>query len=183
MANYVPRLLKEYKKAVPEIVKELELKNIMEVPRIEKIVVNIGQGEAVQNIKVLESAYTDLQALTGQKPVMTKARKSIAGFKVRKGMPIGCMVTLRGHRMYEFLDRLINIAIPRIRDFRGYSVKSFDGRGNFSVGIKEQIVFPEIDYDKVDKVRGLSISIGTSAKSDTHAKVLLEKFNFPFRKS
>ncbi len=183
MASYVPRLLEDYKKAVPEIIKELELKNVMEVPRLEKIVINIGQGEAVQNIKVLESAYTDLQALTGQKPVMTKARKSIAGFKVRKGMPIGCMVTLRGHRMYEFLDRLINIAVPRIRDFRGYSVKSFDGRGNFSVGIKEQIVFPEIDYDKVDKVRGLSISIGTSARNDTEAKVLLEKFNFPFRKS
>ena len=183
MANYEPRLLKDYKKAVPEIIKELELKNIMEVPRIEKVVVNIGQGEAVQNIKILESAYADLQALTGQKPVMTKATKSIAGFKVRKGMPIGCMVTLRGHRMYEFLDRLINIAVPRIRDFRGYSTKSFDGRGNFSLGIKEQIVFPEIDYDKVDKVRGLSISIGTSARNDTEAKVLLEKLNFPFRKS
>lgn len=183
MANYEPRLLKDYKKAVPEIIKELELKNVMEVPRIEKVVVNIGQGEAVQNIKILESAYTDLQALTGQKPVMTKATKSIAGFKVRKGMPIGCMVTLRGHRMYEFLDRLINIAVPRIRDFRGYSTKSFDGRGNFSLGVKEQIVFPEIDYDKVDKVRGLSISIGTSARNDTEARVLLEKLNFPFRKS
>lgn len=183
MANYEPRLLKDYKKAVPEIIKELELKNVMEVPRIEKVVVNIGQGEAVQNIKILEGAYTELQALTGQKPVMTKAKKSIAGFKVRKGMPIGCMVTLRGHRMYEFLDRLINIAVPRIRDFRGYSTKSFDGRGNFSLGIKEQIVFPEIDYDKVDKVRGLSISIGTSARNDTEARVLLEKLNFPFRKS
>lgn len=183
MANYEPRLLKDYKKAVPEIMKELQLGNIMQVPRIEKIVVNIGQGEAVQNIKVLESAYTDLQAVTGQKPVMTKATKSIAGFKVRKGMPIGCMVTLRGHRMYEFLDRLINIAVPRIRDFRGYSTKSFDGRGNFSLGVKEQIVFPEIDYDKVDKVRGMSISIGTSARNDTEARVLLEKLNFPFRKS
>jgi large subunit ribosomal protein L5 len=183
VANYEPRLLEDYKKAVPEIMKELQLGNIMEVPRIEKIVVNIGQGEAVQNIKILESAYTDLQALTGQKPVMTKATKSIAGFKLRKGMPIGCMVTLRGHRMYEFLDRLINIAVPRIRDFRGYSAKSFDGRGNFSLGVKEQIVFPEIDYDKVDKVRGLSISIGTSARNDTEAKVLLEKLNFPFRKS
>jgi len=183
VANYEPRLLKDYKKAVPEIMKELQLGNIMEVPRIEKIVVNIGQGEAVQNIKILESAYTDLQALTGQKPVMTKATKSIAGFKLRKGMPIGCMVTLRGQRMYEFLDRLINIAVPRIRDFRGYSTKSFDGRGNFSLGVKEQIVFPEIDYDKVDKVRGLSISIGTSARNDTEARVLLEKLNFPFRKS
>lgn len=181
--NYEPRLLKTYKKAVPEITKELKLKNAMEVPRLEKVVVNIGQGEAVQNIKVLESAYADLQAITGQKPVMTKATKSIAGFKVRKGMPIGCMVTLRGHRMYEFLDRLINIAVPRIRDFRGYSVKSFDGRGNFSLGVREQIVFPEIDYDKVDKVRGLSISIGTSARNDNEARVLLEKLNFPFRKS
>ncbi len=183
MANYEPRLLKDYKKAVPEIIKELQLKNTMQVPRIQKVVVNIGQGEAVQNIKVLESAFADLQSLTGQKPVMTKAKKSIAGFKVRKGMPIGCMVTLRGHKMYEFLDRLINIAVPRIRDFRGYSTKSFDGRGNFSLGVKEQIVFPEIDYDKVDKVRGLSISIGTSARNDSEARVLLEKLNFPFRKS
>lgn len=183
MAKYEPRLLIEYKRIVPELMKELDLKNIMQVPHLEKIVVNIGQGEAVQNIKVLESAYGDLQAVTGQKPVMTKATKSIAGFKVRKGMPIGCMVTLRGFRMYEFLDRLINISVPRIRDFRGYSVKSFDGRGNFSLGIKEQIVFPEIDYDKVDKVRGLSISIGTSARNDTEARVLLEKLNFPFRKS
>lgn len=183
MAKYEPRLLKTYKKAVPEIKKELELNNIMEVPRFEKVVVNIGQGEAVQNVKVLESAYNDLQALTGQKPIMTKATKSIAGFKLRKGMPIGCMVTLRGHRMYEFLDRLINIAVPRIRDFRGYSVKSFDGRGNYSLGVKEQIVFPEIDYDKVDKVRGLSITIGTSARTDTEARVLLDKLNFPFRKS
>ncbi len=183
MANYVPRLLIEYKKIASDIAKELELKNVMEVPRIEKIVVNIGQGEAVQNIKVLESAANELQAITGQKPVLTKAKKSIAGFKVRKGMPIGCTVTLRGHKMYEFLDRLINTAIPRIRDFRGYPLKSFDGRGNYSIGVKEQIVFPEIDYDKVDKVRGLGITIGTTAKKDTHAKVLLEKFNFPFRKS
>ncbi|MBI2602027.1 MAG: 50S ribosomal protein L5 [Deltaproteobacteria bacterium] len=182
VASYEPRILKDYKKAVPELMKELALKNIMEVPKIEKIVVNMGQGEAVQNIKVLENAIKDLEYITGQKPVTTKAKKSIATFKLRKGMPIGCMVTLRGARMYEFLDRLVNIAIPRIRDFRGYSMKSFDGRGNFSIGVREQIVFPEIDYDKVDKIRGVSISITTTAKNDVHAKGLLEKFNFPFRK-
>jgi large subunit ribosomal protein L5 len=155
----------------------------MRVPHLEKIVVNIGQGDATQNIKTLEGAVTDLTAITGQKPVMTKAKKSIATFKLRQGMPIGCAVTLRGERMYEFLDRFINIAVPRIRDFRGFSPKAFDGRGNYNVGIKEQIIFPEIDYDKVDRVRGLGITIVTSAKNDVEARALLDKFNFPFRKA
>ena len=182
MASYVPRYLKVYQDVVPQLQNELGIKKVMTVPRIEKVVVNCGQGEAVQNIKFLEAAVTDLTKITGQKPVMTKAKKSIAGFKLRDGMPIGCSVTLRGKRMYEFLERLINIAIPRIRDFRGYSPKAFDGRGNYTLGLKEQIVFPEIDYDKVDRVRGLGITIVTSAKDDVQGKALLDKFNFPFRK-
>lgn len=182
MANKEPRLLKMYKAAMPTLKEELSIKNVMLIPKIEKVVVNCGQGEAVQNVKVLEAAVSDLTKITGQKPVMTKARKSIAGFKLREGMPIGCSVTLRGSRMYEFLDRVINVAIPRVRDFRGYSPKAFDGRGNYTFGIKEQIVFPEIDYDKVDKIRGLGITIVTSAKSDIEGKALLDKFSFPFRK-
>jgi large subunit ribosomal protein L5 len=154
----------------------------MQVPKLEKIVLNIGQGDAVLNIKSLEAAVRDLTTIAGQKPMMTKAKKSIAGFKLREGVPIGCSVTLRGERMYEFLDRLINVAIPRIRDFRGFSPKSFDGRGNYTLGIKEQIVFPEIDYDKIDKIRGIGITIVTTSGTDMNAKVLLEKFNFPFRK-
>jgi large subunit ribosomal protein L5 len=153
------------------------------IPVLKKIVVNIGQGDATQNIKTLEGAVSDLIAITGQKPVMTKAKKSIATFKLRQGMPIGAAVTLRGDRMYEFLDRFINIAVPRIRDFRGFSSKAFDGRGNYNVGIKEQIIFPEIDYDKVDRVRGLGITLVTNAKNDVEAKALLDKFNFPFRKA
>lgn len=182
MATYTPRLMKTYKDALPVLKKDLGLKNEMTIPGLEKIVVNCGQGEAVQNIKFLEAALVDLKCITGQKPVMTKAKKSIAGFKLREGMPIGCSVTLRGSRMYEFLDRLINIAIPRIRDFRGYSPKAFDGRGNYTLGVKEQIVFPEIDYDKVDRIRGLGITIVTSAQNDVQGKALLDKFNFPFRK-
>lgn len=182
MANNTPRLFDTYKKVVPELQKELEIKNVMQVPKIEKVVLNIGQGIAVQNIKILEGAVRDLTAISGQKPVMTRAKKSIAGFKLREDVPIGCAVTLRGARMYEFLDRMINVAVPRIRDFRGFSAKAFDGRGNYTLGFKEQIVFPEIDYEKVDRVRGLGVTIVTSATNDAHAKTLLDKFNFPFRK-
>lgn len=182
MATKVSRLQVEFNDFANKLGEELGITNVMEIPKLEKVVVNIGQGEAVQNVKVLESAVSDLQAITGQKPILTKARKSIAGFKLRQGMPIGTMVTLRGVRMYEFLDRLINVSIPRVRDFRGYSTKSFDGHGNYSLGVKEQIVFPEINYDQVDKIRGVGITIQTTAQNDIHAKALLEKFKFPFRK-
>ena len=179
----MPRLQKQYETEIRSALKnELVLGNVMQVPRITKIVVNIGQGEAIQNIKTLEAAMNELAAITGQKPIMTRAKKSIATFKLRQGAPIGCAVTLRRQRMYEFLDRFINVSVPRIRDFKGFSAKAFDGRGNYSVGVKEQIIFPEIDYDKVDKLRGLGITIVTDAASDTHAKALLDKFNFPFRK-
>lgn len=177
-----PRLREMYNGSKSDLKSELGIENAMKIPKLEKIVVNIGQGDAVQNIKVLEGAVRDLEKITGQKAVMTRAKKSIAGFKLREGVPIGCSVTLRNEQMYEFLDRLINVAIPRIRDFRGYSPKAFDGRGNYTLGVKEQIVFPEIDYDKVDRVRGLGITIVTSAENDVHAKALLDKFNFPFRK-
>ena len=183
MSNEKPRLQEQYLSIRDELKKELGLENPMMIPKIEKIVVNVGQGEAVQNIKLLEGAVTDITQITGQKPVIRRAKKSIATFKLRAGMPIGCCVTLRGSRMWEFLDRLINVSIPRIRDFRGYSPKAFDGRGNYTVGIKEQIIFPEIDYDKVDRVRGLGVTIVTSAKNDIHARALLDKFSFPFRKN
>jgi len=153
----------------------------MEVPRVTKVTLNIGLGEATTDKKIIDHAVADLTKISGQKPVVTKARKSIATFKVREGYPIGCMVTLRGDRMYDFLDRLISIAIPRIRDFRGISSKSFDGRGNYNIGIKEQIIFPEIDYDKIDSLRGMNICITTSAKSDEEAKALLKSFSFPFK--
>jgi large subunit ribosomal protein L5 len=179
---YQARLQKVYQDSRKALKEELGLKNVMTIPRIEKIIVNIGQGDATQNSKFLDGAVTDLTAITGQKPVLTRAKKSIATFKLREGMPIGCCVTLRQATMYEFLDRLINITVPRIRDFRGFSPKGFDGRGNYTLGIKEQIVFPEIDYDKVDKVRGLGITIVTTAKNDVEGKALLDKFNFPFRK-
>ena len=156
-------------------------KTIMQVPRIEKITLNIGVGEAVADKKVLENAARDMTAIAGQKPLITKVRKSVAGFHIREGYPIGCKVTLRGERMWEFLERLIVIAIPRIRDFRGLSAKSFDGRGNYSMGVREQIIFPEIDFDKVDAVRGLDITITTTAKTDAEGRALLEAFNFPFR--
>ncbi|WP_295364725.1 50S ribosomal protein L5 [uncultured Succinivibrio sp.] len=156
-------------------------KTIMQVPRIEKITLNMGVGEAVADKKVLENAAKDMTAIAGQKPLITKVRKSVAGFHIREGYPIGCKVTLRGERMWEFLERLIVIAIPRIRDFRGLSAKSFDGRGNYSMGVREQIIFPEIDFDKVDTVRGLDITITTTAKSDEEGRALLEAFNFPFR--
>jgi large subunit ribosomal protein L5 len=154
----------------------------MQVPRIEKITLNMGVGEALADKKVLEHAASDMAAISGQKPVITKARRSVAGFKIREGYPIGCKVTLRGSRMWEFFERLVTIAIPRVRDFRGLNAKSFDGRGNYSMGVREQIIFPEIDYDKVDKVRGLDITITTSAKTDEEGRALLSAFNFPFRK-
>ncbi len=166
---------------VAELMKQFGYKSVMQVPRIQKIVVNMGVGEAVNDKKILDNALGDMTKVAGQKPVITKARKSIASYKIRKGYPIGCMVTLRSHRMYEFLDRLITVAIPRIRDFRGISPRSFDGRGNFNMGVKEQIIFPEIEYDKIDALRGLNITITTSARTDAEAKALLSAFRFPFR--
>jgi large subunit ribosomal protein L5 len=176
------RLLEQYKAVVvPELTKKFGYKSTMEVPRITKITLNMGVGEAVADKKVLEAALGDMTKIAGQKPVTTKARKSIAGFKIRDGYPIGCMVTLRGPRMYEFLDRLVSIALPRVRDFRGISGKGFDGRGNYNMGVKEQIIFPEIEYDKIDALRGMNISIATTAKSDAEAKALLSAFKFPFK--
>lgn len=167
---------------VKELVEKFEYKSIMQVPRIEKITLNMGVGDAINDKKLLENAAADMTAIAGQKPLITKARKSVAGFKIREGYPIGCKVTLRGERMWDFFERLITIAVPRIRDFRGLNPKSFDGRGNYSMGVREQIIFPEIDYDKVDRVRGLDITITTSANSDEEARALLSAFNFPFRK-
>ncbi len=176
------RLQKYYKDAVVgELSKRFGYKSIMEVPRITKITLNMGVGEAVADKKVLENAVGDMQKIAGQKAVTTKARKSIAGFKIRDGYPIGCMVTLRGPRMFEFLDRLVTIALPRVRDFRGISGKSFDGQGNYNMGVKEQIIFPEIEYDKIDALRGMNISITTTAKTDAEAKALLAAFKLPFK--
>ncbi|MES9870965.1 MAG: 50S ribosomal protein L5 [Sedimenticola sp.] len=166
---------------VAQLQEKFGFKSVMEVPKITKITLNMGVGDAVGDKKIMEFAVSDLEKIAGQKVVVTKARKSVAGFKIRDGWPIGCMVTLRRERMYEFLDRLINIAIPRIRDFRGLNAKSFDGRGNYSMGVKEQIMFPEIDYDKIDKLRGLDIIITTTAKNDEEGRALLEAFNFPFK--
>ena len=165
----------------PKLMKELNLTNVMQVPRLTKITLNMGVGEAIGDKKTLESAVSDMTLISGQKPVITKARKSIAGFKVREGWPIGVKVTLRASRMYDFLERLIGIAIPRIRDFRGISAKQFDGRGNFSMGVSEQIIFPEIDYDKIDKLRGLDIAITTTATNDDEGRALLKAFNFPLK--
>jgi len=165
----------------PKLKEELGLKNVMEIPRITKITLNMGVGEALADKKVLENAVSDLEKIAGQKAVVTKARKSIAGFKVREGWPIGCKVTLRREKMYEFLDRLVSIAIPRIRDFRGISPKQFDGRGNFSMGVNEQIIFPEIEYDKIDKLRGLDICISTTARNDDEGRALMRAFNFPLK--
>ena len=177
------RLREHYQtKVVPTLTKEFGYKNVMAVPRLEKVAINIGLGEATQNPKLMDGAVTEMGTIAGQKPVITKAKKSIAAFKLREGMSIGCMVTLRGDRMYEFLDRLVSIAIPRIRDFRGISTRSFDGRGNYSLGVKEQIIFPEIQYDQIDQIRGMDITISTSAHDDKHGRALLEAFNFPFRK-
>ena len=166
---------------IPGLRKERGYNNVYQVPRLEKIVLNMGLGEAIQNAKILDSAVAELSAITGQRPVVTKAKKAIANFKLRKGLPIGCMVTLRGDRMYEFLDRLVNVALPRVRDFKGVSDKSFDGRGNYSLGIREEIIFPEVDIDKVEKVKGLTINICTTAKSNDEGKALLKALGVPFR--
>ncbi|WP_031408901.1 50S ribosomal protein L5 [Thiomonas sp. FB-Cd] len=176
------RLQEFYKgQVVPDLQKQFGYKSVMEVPRITKITLNMGVSEAVADKKVIEHAVGDMTKIAGQKPVVTKARKAIAAFKVREGMPIGCSVTLRGGRMYEFLDRLITVALPRVRDFRGVSSRAFDGRGNYNIGVKEQIIFPEVEYDKVDALRGLNISITTTAKSDDECKALLSAFRFPFK--
>lgn len=175
------RLKEKYKsEIIPLMMKRFQYKNIMQVPKLEKIVINMGLGEAIQNVKVIESAQKELAAITGQKPVVTKARKAIANFKLRQGMPIGCKVTLRKDRMYEFFDRLVNLALPRIRDFKGVSPKAFDGRGNYALGVREQIIFPEIDYDKIDKIRGMNIVIATTAQTDEEARALLEYLGMPF---
>ncbi|HID44236.1 MAG TPA: 50S ribosomal protein L5 [Chromatiaceae bacterium] len=176
------RLQDHYKEQViPALIEKFGYKSVMQVPRIEKITLNMGVGEATGDKKILQNAVGDMVQIAGQKPVVTLARKSVAGFKIREGWPIGCKVTLRAERMYEFLDRLVNIAVPRIRDFRGLNPKSFDGRGNYSMGIKEQIIFPEVEYDKIDALRGMDITITTSAGSDEEGRALLEGFNFPFK--
>jgi large subunit ribosomal protein L5 len=183
MAKYVPRLLERYKsEVVPSLMKEFGLKNPMEVPRLQKIVVNMGLGEAVQNAKLLDSAVEELARITGQKPVITRAKKSIASFKLREGAAIGAMVTLRRERMWELTDRLITLGLPRVRDFRGVSPKAFDGRGNYTLGVREQIIFPEINYDKVDKIKGMNITFVTSAVTDEHGRALLRGLGMPFRK-
>lgn len=176
------RLRERYQKEIaPAIAKEFGIRNPMAVPRLEKIVLNMGMGEAVANVKILDTAVEELRAITGQKPVITKAKKSIASFKLRQAMPIGVAVTLRGERMYEFLDRLVSIALPRVRDFRGVSPKAFDGRGNYTIGVREQLIFPEIDFNKVDKARGMNISIVTTARNDEQARALLKAMGMPFR--
>jgi large subunit ribosomal protein L5 len=180
---YEARLQKHYREVVkPKLLKELDLSNDMEIPRIEKITVNMGVGEAVADKKVMDAATEDMAKITGQKPSVRLSRKSVATFKLREGLPVGCKVTLRGARMYDFLDRLINIAMPRIRDFRGVNPRSFDGQGNYSFGVKEQIIFPEIAYDQIDQLRGMDITISTTAVDDAAGRALLEAFNFPFRK-
>ena len=182
-AQYTPRLKAQYlEKVRPELTEKFSYKNVLEVPRLDKIVLNMGVGEAVADSKKIRSAFDDLQAISGQKPVITKAKTSIATFKLREGMPVGVKVTLRRDRMYEFLDRLVTVALPRVRDFRGLNAKSFDGRGNYAMGLKEHIVFPEIDYDKVDQVWGMDIIVCTTAKTDDEARELLRRFNFPFTK-
>lgn len=176
------RLKEKYANEIkPQLQKELGVKNVMAVPKIEKIVINMGLGEATQNVKIMDPLVADLGAIAGQKPVITKAKKSIAAFKLREGMPIGAMVTLRGDAMYEFLDRLISVALPRVRDFRGVSSKSFDGRGNYTLGLRDQLIFPEIDYSKVDKTKGMNVTIVTSATDDNGARTLLKSFGMPFR--
>ncbi len=183
MSEYFPRLIAEYRSTIiPKLMKRFGYKNVMQVPKIDKIVLNMGVGDANQDSKLLDRAFEDLTAIAGQKPIITKAKKAISNFKLREGNKIGCKVTLRRLQMYEFLDRLINVDIPRIRDFRGLSDRAFDGRGNYSLGIKEQIIFPEIDYDKIDRIRGLDISIVTTAQSDEEAYELLAAFGMPFKK-
>jgi len=176
----VSRFLQKYRDAVPRVMQTFGYKNVMEVPRIEKVVINVGVGEAKQDIKYLDAAMEEVALITGQRPVVKRAKRSVANFKVRAGMPVGCMVTLRGARMWEFLDRLVTVALPRIKDFRGVSRRSFDGRGNYNLGLREQLVFPEIDYDKVLKVRGMNITIVTTAKKDEEAQALLAELGFPF---
>jgi large subunit ribosomal protein L5 len=176
------RLKERYQKEIiPALAKEYSYKNVMAIPRLEKIVINIGMGEAIQNSKLLDAAVDELSAIAGQRPVITRAKKSIASFKLRKGMTIGCMVTLRGERMYEFLDRMVSIALPRVRDFRGLSTKSFDGRGNYTIGLRDQLIFPEIDYAKVNKIKGMNITLATTAKTDDEARTLLRHLGIPFR--
>lgn len=176
------RLYEQYKDEItPKLMDKFQYKNVMQVPKVDRVVLNIGVGEAIQNPKALDGAVNDLTIIAGQRPVITKAKNSIAGFKLREGMPIGCKVTLRGERMYDFLDRLINFALPRVRDFRGVSANAFDGRGNYSLGIKEQTIFPEIEYDKIDKIRGLEVVIVTTAKTDEEARELLREMGMPFR--
>ncbi len=176
------RLKDKYNKEIaPQLAKEFDIKNPMAIPHIEKVIINMGMGEAISNSKILDTAVEELRVITGQKPVITKAKKSIASFKLRQGMNIGTMVTLRGDRMYEFLDRLISVALPRVRDFRGISAKAFDGRGNYTLGIREQLIFPEIDFNKVDKTRGMNISIVTTAKNDEQSRALLKALGMPFR--
>ncbi|MDT8445062.1 MAG: 50S ribosomal protein L5 [Desulfuromonadales bacterium] len=170
------------KELVPKLIKELQLKNVMEAPRVEKVVINMGLGEAIQNVKILESAVEEMSRITGQKAVITRAKKSIAQFKLREDMPIGVMVTLRRDRAYEFLDRLINVALPRVRDFKGVSAKAFDGRGNYTLGIREQLIFPEIDIEQIDKIKGMNVTIVTSARTDEEGRALLTEMGMPFRK-
>ncbi len=182
MSTYEPRLIKKYKdEVVPQLMKDFTLKNIMQVPKLDRIVVNMGLGEAVQNAKIVESAVEELSAITGRKPIVTRAKKSIASFKLREGMPIGVMVTLRGEQMYDFLDRLISVALPRTRDFKGISPKAFDGRGNYTLGVREQIIFPEINYDKVDRIKGMNITFVTTAETDEQGRALLKSLGMPFR--
>jgi large subunit ribosomal protein L5 len=176
------RLQEKYiKEVAPKLAEQFKYRSPMQLPKLSKIILNMGLGEAIQNIKILDSAAEELALISGQKPVITRARQSIATFKLRKGMPIGCMVTLRGNRMYEFYDKLVNVALPRVRDFRGVSAKSFDGRGNYTLGIKEQIIFPEIDYDKIDKIKGMNITVVTTAQTDEEARMLLAHMGMPFR--
>ncbi len=183
MSDYVPRLKKVYKEQImPELQKEFNYSSVMQIPQIKKIVVSMGVGVALTNRKLLDAAVTDMETITGQKPVKTRAKKSIANFKLREGNEVGAMVTLRGSRMYEFLDRFINVALPRVKDFRGVNPNGFDGRGNYSVGITEQIIFPEIDFDKIERISGLNVTVVTSAKTDQEARTLLAKFGMPFKK-
>ena len=182
MSEYEPRLRKKYKEdIIPQLMKDFSFRNIMQVPKLERVIVNMGLGEAVQNAKLIESAVEELTAITGRKPIVTRAKKSIASFKLREGMPIGVMVTLRGEQMYDFVDRLVSIALPRTRDFKGISPKAFDGRGNYTLGIREQIVFPEINYDKIDRIKGMNVTFVTTAETDEQGRALLKSLGMPFR--
>ncbi len=182
MSEYEPRLRKKYKEEIiPQLMKDFSFQNIMQVPKLERVIINMGLGEAVQNAKLIDSAVEELTAITGRKPIVTRAKKSIASFKLREGMPIGVMVTLRGEQMYDFVDRLVSIALPRTRDFKGISPKSFDGRGNYTLGIREQIVFPEVNYDKIDRIKGMNVTLVTTAETDEQGRALLKSLGMPFR--